>query len=162
MGGYYSISTTHSAVTRQRREPSPAGSRRILGPSLRSGRHRFPCLLPYRFWPSHAWGGVETVQSGAYTAELHRPRLSLHVLRVWLARVLVGERHVPALPPDWGASGLQRPRPLESHQHPPNVPRLHLRFFLDQMLYLNHFYLMALISFLMIFVPAHRAFSVDA
>jgi hypothetical protein len=30
------------------------------------------------------------------------------------------------------------------------------------MLYLNHFYLMALISFLMIFVPAHRAFSVDA
>ena len=35
-------------------------------------------------------------------------------------------------------------------------------FLLDQTLYLNHFYLMALISFLMIFVPAHRAFSVDA
>lgn len=35
-------------------------------------------------------------------------------------------------------------------------------FLLDQALYLNHFYLMALISFLMIFVPAHRAFSVDA
>ncbi|MEJ7815347.1 MAG: HTTM domain-containing protein, partial [Rubrobacter sp.] len=35
-------------------------------------------------------------------------------------------------------------------------------FLLDQALYLNHFYLMALISFLMIFIPAHRAFSVDA
>lgn len=35
-------------------------------------------------------------------------------------------------------------------------------FLLDQALYLNHFYLVALLSFLMIFVPAHRAFSVDA
>jgi hypothetical protein len=35
-------------------------------------------------------------------------------------------------------------------------------FLLDQTQYLNHFYLVCLISFLMIFVPAHRAFSVDA
>ncbi len=35
-------------------------------------------------------------------------------------------------------------------------------FLLDQALYLNHFYLISLLSFLMIFVPAHRAFSVDA
>lgn len=35
-------------------------------------------------------------------------------------------------------------------------------FLLDQARYLNHFYLIILISFLMIFVPAHRAFSVDA
>lgn len=34
-------------------------------------------------------------------------------------------------------------------------------FLLDQMTYLNHFYLISLISFLMIFVPAHRAFSLD-
>ncbi len=35
-------------------------------------------------------------------------------------------------------------------------------FLLDQAYYVNHFYLICLISFLMIFVPAHRAFSVDA
>ncbi len=35
-------------------------------------------------------------------------------------------------------------------------------FLLDQAQYLNHFYLISLISFLMIFVPAHRALSVDA
>lgn len=35
-------------------------------------------------------------------------------------------------------------------------------FLLDQARYLNHFYLVCLYSFLMIFVPAHRAFSVDA
>jgi vitamin K-dependent gamma-carboxylase len=34
-------------------------------------------------------------------------------------------------------------------------------FLLDQARYLNHFYLISLISFLMIFVPAHRAFSID-
>lgn len=35
-------------------------------------------------------------------------------------------------------------------------------FLLEQARYLNHFYLISLISFLMIFVPAHRAFSIDA
>ena len=35
-------------------------------------------------------------------------------------------------------------------------------FLLDQALYLNHFYLIALLSFLMALLPAHRAFSVDA
>ncbi|MGJ3237228.1 MAG: HTTM domain-containing protein [Anaerolineae bacterium] len=35
-------------------------------------------------------------------------------------------------------------------------------FLLDQTQYLNHFYLISLISFLMIFVPAHRKWSVDA
>jgi vitamin K-dependent gamma-carboxylase len=35
-------------------------------------------------------------------------------------------------------------------------------FLLEQARYLNHFYLVVLITFLMIFVPAHRAFSVDA
>ena len=35
-------------------------------------------------------------------------------------------------------------------------------FLLDQARYLNHFYLLSLVSFLMIFVPAHRANSVDA
>jgi len=35
-------------------------------------------------------------------------------------------------------------------------------FLLDQTRYLNHFYLITLISFLLIFVPAHRAFSLDA
>ncbi|WP_434423142.1 HTTM domain-containing protein [Nannocystis pusilla] len=35
-------------------------------------------------------------------------------------------------------------------------------FLVEQALYLNHIYLIALISFLMIFVPAHRALSVDA
>jgi len=35
-------------------------------------------------------------------------------------------------------------------------------FLLEQSRYLNHFYLIAWISFLMIFVPAHRAFSIDA
>jgi vitamin K-dependent gamma-carboxylase len=35
-------------------------------------------------------------------------------------------------------------------------------FLLDQSLYLNHFYLICLISFLMVFVPAHRAGSLDA
>ncbi|MDQ3304311.1 MAG: HTTM domain-containing protein [Actinomycetota bacterium] len=35
-------------------------------------------------------------------------------------------------------------------------------FLLDQALYLNHFYLICLVSFVMIFIPAHRAFSVDA
>jgi len=35
-------------------------------------------------------------------------------------------------------------------------------FLLDQVCYLNHFYLVCLYSFLMIIVPAHRAFSVDA
>ena len=34
-------------------------------------------------------------------------------------------------------------------------------FLLDQARYLNHFYLISLISFLLIFVPAHRAFSFD-
>lgn len=35
-------------------------------------------------------------------------------------------------------------------------------FLLDQAQYLNHFYLISLISFLMIFVPAHRTLSLDA
>lgn len=35
-------------------------------------------------------------------------------------------------------------------------------FLLDQTRYLNHFYLISLLAFLMIFVPAHRAFSLDA
>jgi vitamin K-dependent gamma-carboxylase len=35
-------------------------------------------------------------------------------------------------------------------------------FLLDQSLYLNHFYLICLISFLMVFVPANRAGSLDA
>jgi vitamin K-dependent gamma-carboxylase len=35
-------------------------------------------------------------------------------------------------------------------------------FLLDQATYLNHFYLVCLLSFLLIFVPAHRAVSVDA
>ena len=35
-------------------------------------------------------------------------------------------------------------------------------FLLDQANYRNHFYLLCLMSFLMVFVPAHRAFSVDA
>lgn len=34
-------------------------------------------------------------------------------------------------------------------------------FLLDQTNYLNHYYLVALISFLLIFVPAHRGFSID-
>ena len=36
------------------------------------------------------------------------------------------------------------------------------QFLLDQANYLNHFYLISLISFLMIFLPANRAFSLDA
>lgn len=35
-------------------------------------------------------------------------------------------------------------------------------FLLDQTQHLNHFYLVCLVSFLLIFIPAHRAFSVDA
>ena len=35
-------------------------------------------------------------------------------------------------------------------------------FLLEQALYLNHFYFISLLSFLMIFVPAHHALSVDA
>jgi len=35
-------------------------------------------------------------------------------------------------------------------------------FLLEQATYLNHFYLVSLIGFLMIFVPAHRVWSVDA
>ncbi|NEQ53091.1 MAG: HTTM domain-containing protein [Leptolyngbya sp. SIO3F4] len=35
-------------------------------------------------------------------------------------------------------------------------------FLLEKARYLNHFYLICLISFLLIFVPAHRAFSIDA
>ncbi|MDB6116349.1 MAG: Vitamin k-dependent gamma-carboxylase, partial [Verrucomicrobiaceae bacterium] len=35
-------------------------------------------------------------------------------------------------------------------------------FLLDEALYLNHFYLVCLLSFLLIFVPAERAFSLDA
>lgn len=35
-------------------------------------------------------------------------------------------------------------------------------FLLEQARYLNHFYLISLVSFVMIFVPAHRAFSFDS
>ena len=35
-------------------------------------------------------------------------------------------------------------------------------FLLEQAQYLNHFYFVSLVSFLMIFVPAHRRFSIDA
>ena len=35
-------------------------------------------------------------------------------------------------------------------------------FLLDQSYYLNHFYLITLISFLLIFIPAHRHYSVDS
>jgi hypothetical protein len=35
-------------------------------------------------------------------------------------------------------------------------------FLLDQAHYLNHFYFVSLVSFLMIFVPAHRSLSIDA
>lgn len=35
-------------------------------------------------------------------------------------------------------------------------------FLIDQAYYLNHFYLICLLAFLMIFIPAHRALSVDA
>ncbi|MBC7872098.1 MAG: HTTM domain-containing protein [Chitinophagaceae bacterium] len=35
-------------------------------------------------------------------------------------------------------------------------------FLLDQSNYLNHFYLVALLSFLLVFIPAHRAFSLDS
>ena len=34
-------------------------------------------------------------------------------------------------------------------------------FLLDQAYYLNHFYMISLVSFLMIFIPAHRALSID-
>ena len=35
-------------------------------------------------------------------------------------------------------------------------------FFLDSTRYLNHMYLVGLISFIMIFIPAHRSFSIDS
>lgn len=35
-------------------------------------------------------------------------------------------------------------------------------FLLDQSNFLNHFYLISLVSLLLVFVPAHRAFSLDA
>ena len=35
-------------------------------------------------------------------------------------------------------------------------------FLIDEAYYLNHFYLISLVAFVMIFVPAHRAFSLDA
>ncbi len=35
-------------------------------------------------------------------------------------------------------------------------------FLLDQTQYLNHFYLISLVAFLLCFIPAHRAFSLDA
>lgn len=35
-------------------------------------------------------------------------------------------------------------------------------FVLDQTTYLNHFYLICLVSFVLIFVPAHKAFSIDS
>lgn len=35
-------------------------------------------------------------------------------------------------------------------------------FLIEEALYLNHYYFVSLVSFLMIFVPAHRKFSVDA
>ena len=35
-------------------------------------------------------------------------------------------------------------------------------FLLEESYYLNHFYFIALVAFLLIFIPAHRAFSVDA
>jgi len=35
-------------------------------------------------------------------------------------------------------------------------------FLIEQAMYLNHFYLIVLISFLLIFVPAHRSLSIDA
>ena len=35
-------------------------------------------------------------------------------------------------------------------------------FFLDQARYLNHFYMVLLFNFLLIFLPAHKSFSVDA
>jgi vitamin K-dependent gamma-carboxylase len=35
-------------------------------------------------------------------------------------------------------------------------------FLLDQTQYLNHFYLISLVAFVMIFIPAHRAMSIDA
>jgi hypothetical protein len=35
-------------------------------------------------------------------------------------------------------------------------------FLLEAALYLNHFYLVSILSFLLIFVPAHQAFSIDA
>ncbi len=35
-------------------------------------------------------------------------------------------------------------------------------FLIERAVYLNHFYLVCLLSFLMIFVPAHRSFSVDS
>jgi vitamin K-dependent gamma-carboxylase len=35
-------------------------------------------------------------------------------------------------------------------------------FLLDQSRYLNHFYLISILGFLLIFIPAHRAFSIDA
>ena len=35
-------------------------------------------------------------------------------------------------------------------------------FLLEQTRYLNHFYLVILVSFILIFIPAHRSFSVDA
>ena len=34
-------------------------------------------------------------------------------------------------------------------------------FLIDQAFYLNHFYMVCLVSFSMIFLPAHRAFSLD-
>ena len=35
-------------------------------------------------------------------------------------------------------------------------------FLVEQSRYLNHFYLVSLVSFVLIFVPAHKAFSVDS
>ena len=34
-------------------------------------------------------------------------------------------------------------------------------FFIDSSYYLNHFYLVALVTFILLFLPAHRAFSID-
>ncbi len=40
-----------------------------------------------------------------------------------------------------------------------SLPNLEL---IDQTNYLNHYYLISLISFLMLFCPLHRAFAIDA
>ena len=42
------------------------------------------------------------------------------------------------------------------------LPRDHLRFLLDQTHYLNHFYLICLLSFVRPLLPAHRPLAVDA
>ena len=80
---------TPAAATGRSRQPSPWPVA-CSWASLRAGRHRLHCLLPYRHRRDHGLGGVRAISAAAGSRVTTSIPLPLLVLRVWLGAAMAG------------------------------------------------------------------------